>query len=133
MHLNWIHIILLLCLAIAATGKAVMDTLNFHFCCCIFTKWTGHRWVDPGISWTNKYKGGDARNGPKFLGSTTVFVFVTDLWHFSDFIFLRFFFAVPIIYSFIHPIVTWWADYLIFSIFFGIVFETIYKLLQKKS
>lgn len=38
------------------------------------------QWIDPNISWTNKY---GQYPKPKFIGSTTIFVFVTDLWHFS--------------------------------------------------
>ena len=33
------------------------------------------------VSWTNKYKNGDPKQGSKFFGSTTFLVFLTDAWH----------------------------------------------------
>jgi hypothetical protein len=33
------------------------------------------------ISWKNKYKNGDYTQGPKFPGSTTIFVWTTDGYH----------------------------------------------------
>ena len=33
------------------------------------------------FSWVNKYKNNDPKQGAKFLGSTTVFVALTDAWH----------------------------------------------------
>ncbi len=36
---------------------------------------------NPNISWKNKYKNGDYTQGPKFPGSTTVFVWTTDAYH----------------------------------------------------
>jgi hypothetical protein len=38
-------------------------------------------WWDPTFSWRNKYRGLSPYLGPKFIGSTTIFVFVTDAWH----------------------------------------------------
>jgi len=36
---------------------------------------------DPNISWKNKYLNNDPLQGPKFPGSTTMFVWVTDGYH----------------------------------------------------
>ena len=36
---------------------------------------------DPSISWENKYKNNNPLEGPKFFGSTTIFVGVTDSYH----------------------------------------------------
>lgn len=33
------------------------------------------------ISWKNKWKDGDPKKGEKFLGSSTIFVQLTDAWH----------------------------------------------------
>lgn len=38
-------------------------------------------WWNPSDSWPNKFKNGIESEGPKFIGSTTVFVFVTDAYH----------------------------------------------------
>lgn len=40
-------------------------------------------WWNPNISWKNKYKNNDPTQGPKFFGSTTFLVWLTDAWHFS--------------------------------------------------
>lgn len=39
-------------------------------------------WWNPDVSWQNKYEGRIPAQGPAFAGSTTVFVFVTDAYHF---------------------------------------------------
>ena len=36
---------------------------------------------NPAVSWKNKYKNNDPSQGPKFFGSTNVFVFTTDAYH----------------------------------------------------
>ncbi|HXU27355.1 MAG TPA: hypothetical protein VN698_08995 [Bacteroidia bacterium] len=36
---------------------------------------------NPSISWTNKYKNNDPCLGPKFTGSTNIFVCTTDAYH----------------------------------------------------
>lgn len=36
---------------------------------------------NPAVSWKNKYKNHDPAQGPKFAGSTNVFVFTTDAYH----------------------------------------------------
>lgn len=36
---------------------------------------------NPYQSWTSKYKNGDPAQSPKFIGSTTVFVSMTDAFH----------------------------------------------------
>ena len=38
------------------------------------------------LSWVNKYKNNDPKQGAKFLGSTTIFVMFTDAWHLFGFI-----------------------------------------------
>jgi len=41
-------------------------------------------WFDNSLSWPNKYEHGDPKQGPKFFGSTTFLVFVTDAKHASQ-------------------------------------------------
>lgn len=36
---------------------------------------------NPAVSWTNKYKNHDPKQGPKFFGSTNLFVYTTDAYH----------------------------------------------------
>ena len=61
-------------------SEAVMDTLQFHFYKSPFVKYNPQFW-NPQLSWINKYKKGDPSLGPKFPGSTTIFVALTDGWH----------------------------------------------------
>ena len=67
-------------IALAGLAEAVMDTIQFHYSISIFNKFNSEFW-DPAISWKNKYKGGEPAAGPKFWGSTTFFVGITDAWH----------------------------------------------------
>jgi hypothetical protein len=36
---------------------------------------------NPAVSWKNKYRNNDPAQGPKFAGSTNIFVFTTDAYH----------------------------------------------------
>ena len=77
--------------ALAGISNAVMDTLQHHFWQSIFnTDRFNHKWWDPEESWSNKYKNNKEADGPKFPGSTTVFVFVTDAWHLFQFLMITF-------------------------------------------
>ena len=60
-----------------------IESINYHYedgfklrC----PKANDHFW-NPAISWKNKYKNNDPAQGPKFAGSTNVFVFTTDAYH----------------------------------------------------
>ena len=64
----------------AGLSEAVMDTLQFHYYKSPFAKYN-HQFWNPQLSWKNKYKKGDPSLGPKFPGSTTIFVSLTDGWH----------------------------------------------------
>lgn len=64
---------------IAGIANAIMDTLEHHFSISIFKNLPS--W-DAKETWKNKWKNGDPEQGPRFPGSTTVFVFTTDPWHF---------------------------------------------------
>jgi len=68
--------------------KAIMDTLQFHYNRSVFNKVDRRSYWDPQHSWKNKYLHGMAEYGPKFWGSTTWFVFVTDGWHLFQMLFL---------------------------------------------
>jgi O-antigen ligase len=77
-----------------------MDTLQFHFHSSIFSCFKNKFFWDPKISWYNKYKNKDPLAGPRFPFSTTLFVGLTDGWHF--FKLLRNLFIVIGIYSLIN-------------------------------
>ena len=72
----------LICFTLMGISEAVMDTLQFHFYKSKFSKFKKQLFWDPAISWKNKYKNGDPKQGPKFPFSTTLLVGLTDGWHF---------------------------------------------------
>jgi hypothetical protein len=95
-------------ISISAISEAVMDKLQFHWSKTIFAinpdKYKPLFW-NPKLSWENKYKDAETLE-PKFLGSTTLFVFTTDAWHLFKFfkntsIFLALFFILLIFKSFL--------------------------------
>ena len=77
---------LLLAFALIALGGAsygLKETVTHHY--PAFEARFPHAdqsWWNPALSWHNKYEGGIPAQGPDFPGSTTVFVFVTDAYHF---------------------------------------------------
>ena len=81
-------LLILLSTIIAAISNAIMDKLAHHYKRSIFAKRKNQAWWDPNISWKNKYKNLDPKQGPKFWGATTIFVFTTDAWHFFKWILL---------------------------------------------
>lgn len=78
----------LILVSLSAISEAMMDKLQFHFHKSIFkfnpVKYNQLFW-DPSMSWENKYKE-NSMTEPKFYGSTTIFVFVTDAWHLFKFL-----------------------------------------------
>jgi hypothetical protein len=70
---------------LAGICKAVMDTVADHYDNSVFASKEFDRYFwDKSISWANKYMN-DMSRRPRFWGSTTVFVFVTDAWHLFQF------------------------------------------------
>jgi hypothetical protein len=56
---------------------AMMDTLAFRFKKSVFKNWDADKWY-PGKSWKNKFKDGQERKGPKFIGSLDILSFFTE-------------------------------------------------------
>ncbi len=78
-------VIAILVFALAGFFKAMSDTLRNKFISSIFRNWNPLFW-DAELSWVNKYKNRTKGDGAKWFGlSTTVLVFLTDAWHFSNF------------------------------------------------
>lgn len=73
-------------LLVAGIAKAVQDTVQFRYVDSVFAKMPAwfHKWADPAFSWRNKHKNGDPAQGPRFWFSTTLLVWLTDLWHFAQ-------------------------------------------------
>lgn len=123
-----------LILMILAGGlNACMDVLQFKYQHSIFKTWKKQQWVNPVLSSQNKWKYNEVGVwlGEKFIGSSTIFVFVTDFWHLCKFLMLSFIMSSVIFYQ---PLINWWADFLIFYCAFTITFELFFsKFLIKKS
>ena len=78
---------------VAGIAKSIMDIINFKYEESIFSKipktsYWYHWFNSPKVTWLNKYKDRNPEKGPAFFYSTTIFVWVTDAWHFFQFIML---------------------------------------------
>ena len=63
--------------------NAIIDKLQFHFKRSIFNSWWfTEQWWNPKISWKNKYC--EDLKTVKFWGAKTVFVWLTDAWHYIE-------------------------------------------------
>lgn len=84
--------VLLIALLVALAGvcNGITDTLQFHYTQSFARNWRAQYW-NPAISWRNKYKR-DASGElirplkPRFFGSNTFLVFLTDAWHLFKFL-----------------------------------------------
>jgi hypothetical protein len=117
---------------LSGVAEAIMDTLQFHYDNSIFKKFKNQRFWYPGFSWMNKWKDGDPKNGERFLGSSTIFVALTDAWHLFKFIhtqtlFLGLFFLAISNLTLLEAIIY----FLIARISFGIFFSLVYKYISK--
>jgi len=107
-----------------------MDTISTHYHQSAFSKLTKYEsFINPEVSWRNKYKNGDPLQGPKFIGSRTFLVWVTDLWHLSKTSMLLCFSFAIVLYTPIFGIV----DSLIYWTLFGFVFEGFWSIVWKSK
>jgi hypothetical protein len=66
-------------IVLSGASEGIMDVLDHAFHRSIFKK-LNPQWWNPEVSWENKWKGKNLTK-ERFLGSATIFVFVTDAWH----------------------------------------------------
>ena len=78
-----IHLITLGLFSLVGISLAIMWKIQFHWERSVFSeiKGRGAIWFSP-LGWTLKYKDADPKKGPAFPGSTTIFVWLTDAFHF---------------------------------------------------
>lgn len=118
----------------AAICNGVMDVLAFKFKTSIFRKLNEDFW-NPSKSWRNKYKNKNVNEGPAFLGSTTVFSFVTDAWHLFQFLTKTCIeTSLTLLFSHIYCL-NWWQGILLFfgfKIVWGILFELFFSKFFRK-
>ena len=114
---------------ISGISKAVMDKIQFHYHKSIFKdvlKYNQQFW-NPLLSWENKYKEGSVVE-PKFMGSTTIFVFLTDAWHsFQMILTLSMFVSVAITSYNCEGPLELIIKVIVLRCFFGLSFEVFFK------
>lgn len=123
----------ILLVILAGIFKAVMDTLKSHYgesVFCLFPKYA--YWLDESIAWKNKYKNGIKSNGEKFWGSSTIFVFITSGWHFSQKLFLTCYALSFAFYPYSDYFILQFAGLyvlqcLVFELFYGCIFTRMFN------
>lgn len=108
--------IAIILLILAGIFNAGMDTLKTRYSRSIFSKWKNQNWVNPSLSWTNKWKS-ESKLGDLIM--STVLVWATDLWHLLKTLMLL---SIMLTVVFYKPIVNWWADSIILFCSFTIPF-----------
>jgi hypothetical protein len=125
---------------IAAIANAIGDKIQFHWDSSVFSKRGWDEWANPKISWRRKWKwkGGkfDEMQGEAFLGSSTVFVWMTDLWHLTKFVQLNSLMMATLLWNPLIEMSSSWMNvpfnFLLLRIIYGITFEiTFSKILSK--
>lgn len=119
-----------LMLALASASNAVMDALFTRYDRSVFVHFPAHRpWLDPRISWVNKWKDGDPKKGDAFPLSSTALAFTTDAWHFFKTLAITFL-TLALIAPWTHLVrLRWWgwlAVFVALQLLHGLVFETLY-------
>lgn len=110
---------------VAAIFNAIMDTVSTKYNKTIFAKYFPQykQFFDGSVSWKNKYKNGDPSQGPKFFGSTTFLVSLTDAWHMAK-AFMLLMFSLGIVF---YSPVFGFTDFLLYFIGFSVTFEIFYS------
>jgi hypothetical protein len=127
-------IIVALLIALSTICRAIKDTIAHHYSTSIFSgeKFNPLFW-NPNISWKNKWKNGDHKQGEKFKFSSTALVLTTDAWHLFSSLELGFIhLAIAILLSLVlswNIIIFGIGVKLIYAIFFNLFYD---KFLKKK-
>ena len=120
-------------LILARFFNSIMDIIVHKWSISIFSKIKNKkllRFMNPKLSWMNKWKNKDYKQGEKFIGSSTVFVMFTDLWHLCQFLMILSFLLSTIFYVSImdNSISNIIIHYLSFTLSFNLFY---YKILKK--
>lgn len=121
-------IITILLICFAGFFNSIMDVLRFRWDTCIFKDLKFQQWIDPKLSWHNKWilksKLGD-------LILSTVLVWITDLWHFSKMLMIFSFLITMFFYT---PIFNYWIlDLILFKLCFSGTFELFFSFIFIKK
>lgn len=108
---------------IAGLAKGLRDRLLFHYK-TIPNSFNRYFW-DPELSWFRKYKDNNPMAGPRFIGSTTFLVWLTDGLHLMNFICYN---TLILAACFYQPLTEYYVlDFIILRTLFGIGFKIMYK------
>lgn len=66
--------------ALSCACRSAKDKVAHHYDQSVFSRLNPRFW-DPSVSYRNKWKNGNKREGERFWGSSTIFVNLTDAWH----------------------------------------------------
>lgn len=133
-----VTVLSLVLFGISGRFKSVCDTLAHHFDGSRYDSCEmDEQFWNPRYSWSSKYKNGDPKQGPKFFGSTTFLVWLSDGWHLFDFLYMTAQ-QLPFCIMTVHHLITgfkasgWW--YLLIlpllglvKLVHGVIFEHWYK------
>jgi len=130
--------ITIILIIISGIFNSIMDTLQHHYYNSVFYKWRFNTFIYKYTnteSWKNKWKDGNKKNGEKFLGSSTIFVWLTDLWHFSKSMQLLTIITAIVLYTPIqvlnNEILNIILLILSYKLIYGIVFQLFYDYILK--
>lgn len=115
---------------IAAIAMAAMDKIQHHWAVSIFSQLGS--WYNPKESWRLKWKNGDPAQGERFPGSSTVFVFITDFWHFAKWVMLKAIFAAMALALY----GVWWQRVVAFVVLhaaFSMGFELFFRFVFQRK
>lgn len=119
--------LVIILLIISGIAKAIMDTSNFHYQNSYLKDFKKGSFWNHKISSNNKYLNGKKENGPRFIGSTTFLVWVTDAWHLFQMIYGVTFATSFLLIGSYYPLL--WA--VLAYAFQRFIFEITFRLLEK--
>jgi hypothetical protein len=121
----------------AVVGDSLMDGLSYRYDQSIFKRFESHQiWLDPRLSWKNKWKNGRPSDGEAFPLSSTVLAPLTDGWHFLKFLtilFLDLALTAPFAMIFRLRFLFWLGLVGLVYLLYGLVFETLFSFLLTKN
>jgi hypothetical protein len=112
-----------LLIILAGIFNSVMDVLKSNFCQSKFSDLNPFFW-NPTLSWHNKWKNGDAKQGEKFFGASTFLVWLTDAWHVFKMLMLVCIMLSVVLY---HPWLGLLPDFFLHLLGFTIPFELCFR------
>jgi len=125
---------------LAGICNAIMDKINFHWDESIFKDSRFEQWSNPLYSYKNKWKNkSNSLDGERFPGSSTIFVWTTDLSHLAQSLMISFFILGGIFYAdglidvYETQCINTVIDFIIFKIVFSLTFELFWSIVLMKK